>query len=77
MMRRIERFLLAAASSSALCVAFPAQSIVTTGTQNVNALLNALLGAGGTGVVVTGASLSGHREESFEAPGQFETSSGA
>lgn len=76
MMRRIERFLLAVASSSALCVAFPAQSIVTTGTQNVDALLDALLGAGGTGVVVTGVSLSGHRQENFEAPGQFETSSG-
>lgn len=53
-----------------------AQAITVTATQNVTALVDALLGAGGTGIVVTSVSLSGHAQQSFEVPGQNETSSG-
>lgn len=60
----------------ALCLAVPAQAITVTATQNVTALVNALLGSGGTGIVVTNATLSGHVQQSFESPGAFETSSG-
>jgi len=63
-------------SLCALCLASPAQAIVVTATQNTNALVSALLGSGGSGVIVTGVSLSGHRQEIFESSGTFETSSG-
>lgn len=59
----------------ALCAAVPVQAIIVTPTQNATVLANALLG-GGTGVVVTSVTLSGHTQESFETPGSFETSSG-
>lgn len=52
------------------------QAIVVTPTQNATTLANALLAAGGTGVVVTGATLAGHRSQDFENPGAFWTSSG-
>jgi hypothetical protein len=59
-----------------LCLAAPAQALTVTATQNVTTLVNALLGGGGTGIVVTHATLSGHVQESFLEPGAFETSSG-
>mgnify|MGYP005850079423 CR=1 FL=1 len=52
-----------------------AQAIVVTPTQSATTLANALL-AGGSGVVVTGATLTGNRQQSFEQPGAFWTSSG-
>jgi len=61
---------------SALWLARPAQAITVTATQNVTTLVNALLGGGGTGIVVTNVTLSGHAQASFEEPGSFETSSG-
>lgn len=59
-----------------LCLPPRAQAIVVTPTQNTTALVNALLGAGGTGIVVTGVTLAGHLGEDFENPGQILTSSG-
>ncbi len=57
-----------------------AQAIVITATQDTGTLVGALLGGGGTGVVVTGVTLNGHRQTvSSEFPGvpDFEmTSSG-
>jgi len=70
------RMRLLVAIPALLCLAGPAQAITVTATQNVTALVNALLGAGGTGIVVTHATLSGHVQDSFEVPGTFETSSG-
>lgn len=61
---------------SVLCLASPAEAITVTATQNAMALVNALLGGGGTGIVVTSVELSGHQQESFESPGVLETSSG-
>jgi hypothetical protein len=63
-------------SLCALCLASPVQAIVVTATQDTNSLVSALLGSGGSGVIVTGVSLSGYRQDSFEFPGAFETSSG-
>ncbi len=40
----------------------PAQAITATGTQNTTTLINALLGGGGTGIQVTGVTLSGHQD---------------
>jgi hypothetical protein len=62
--------------ASLLGLASPAQAITVTATQDATALANALLGAGGTGIVVTGATLLGHTQEDFENPGQLQTSSG-
>ncbi len=75
-MRRVESTRSVLVILSALWLVPPAQAIDITATQNVAALVAALVGSGGTGVVVTSASLSGHRQESFELPGTFETSSG-
>jgi len=59
--------------SSLLLAPVPtARAITVTATQNATTLVNALLGAGGTGIVVTGATLSGHTQN-FES---VETSSG-
>lgn len=60
----------------ALCLTQRAEAIVVTPTQNTTTLVNALLGAGGTGIVVTGVTLAGHAGEDFENPGQLLTSSG-
>jgi len=59
-----------------VCGAVPAQAITVTATQNTGALVAALLGAGGTGIVVTGVTLLGHSQASFITPGATETSSG-
>lgn len=59
-----------------LCGAVPAQAITVTATQNPGTLIAALLGAGGTGIVVTGVTLLGHSQTSFITPGTTETSSG-
>lgn len=50
-------------SALALFPAVPAQAIVITATQDTGALLSALLGGGGTGIVVTGVTLNGHQQE--------------
>ena len=75
-MRASKRTLSSTALFAALCLTQAAHAIVVTPTQNATALANALLGAGGTGIVVTGVTLSGHVQEDFENPGQFWTSSG-
>ena len=62
--------------SSMLGLAPVAQAITVTPTQNATALVDALLGSGGTGIVVTSVSVSGHSQQSFEVPATFETSSG-
>jgi hypothetical protein len=62
--------------SSIFGLSSAAQAITVTPTQNVTALVDALLGSGGTGVVVTSVSLSGHSQQSFAVPGAVETSSG-
>lgn len=54
----------------------PAQAITVTATQDPGALVAALLGPGGTGIVVTGVTLLGHTQASFTVPGTTETSSG-
>lgn len=72
-MRRIDRSLLVPVLASALGLAAPASAITVTATQNTTALVNALLGAGGTGIIVTGVSLAGHAQDFFGEP---ETSSG-
>ncbi|MEB2346184.1 MAG: choice-of-anchor L domain-containing protein [Deltaproteobacteria bacterium] len=61
---------------SMLWLSAPALAITVTATQNTTALVNALLGSGSTGIIVTGVTLSGFTQESFETPGTFETSSG-
>jgi hypothetical protein len=67
---------LALLSSLLLAPVPAARAITVTPTQNTTTLVNALLGGGGTGIVVTGVTLSGHTQNSFENPGQIETSSG-
>ena len=54
----------------------PAQAITVTATQDPGSLVAALLGTGGTGIVVTGVTLLGHTQASFTVPGTTETSSG-
>ncbi len=48
-------------------LATPAHAIVVTATQNTQQLLDALLGGGGSGIVVTSISLNGNRD-SFAIP---------
>lgn len=43
-------------------VALPAGAIVVSPTQDTTTLVNALLGGGGTGIVVTGVTLNGHHQ---------------
>ena len=45
-----------------LGMATAANAITVTGTQNTTALVDALLGGGGTGIQVTGVTLSGHQD---------------
>lgn len=71
-MQRVDRALLVPVFAVALGLAAPAAAITVTATQNTTALVNALLGAGGTGILVTGVSLAGHAQDL----GGLETSSG-
>ncbi len=45
-----------------LLMAGQAQAIVITATQNTDSLINALIGGGGTGIVVTSVTLNGHQQ---------------
>lgn len=74
-MRTLAPSLISLASLLVVSIA-PAQAITVTPSQNTTALVNALLGAGNTGIVVTGVTLSGHNQQSFDVPGTVETSSG-
>lgn len=49
-----------AATVSVICA--PAQALVITATQDTSSLINALIGGGGTGIVVTGVTLNGHQQ---------------
>lgn len=69
-----------ALASAAVLAPGAARAIVITATQDTGTLVGALLGSGGTGIVVTSVTLNGHRQTvSAELPGvpDFEmTSSG-
>lgn len=71
-MRGIDRSVLVPCFALALGMAAPASAITATATQDTAALVDALLGAGGTGIIVTGVSLAGHAQDL----GEPETSSG-
>lgn len=54
--------------SAAWLAGAPAQALVITATQDPTALVNALLGDGGTGIVVTGVTLNGHTQTISAGP---------
>lgn len=72
-MQTFGRSIAGVACSLLLGFATPAHAIVVTPTQSTLALENALLGGGGTGIVVTSVTLNGHR---LDFPGLVQTSSG-
>jgi hypothetical protein len=58
----------ALATGVAALASAPAQALVITATQDTTALVNALLGGGGTGIVVTGVTLNGHSQTIVVGP---------
>lgn len=65
---------LAVAAIATFLAPVPAFAIIISATQDINTLTTALLGSN-TGIIVTGATLSGHQQSRLET-GQPETSSG-
>lgn len=49
-------------AAAAVMISTPAQAIVISATQDTNSLINALIGGGGTGIVVTNVTLNGHQQ---------------